>query len=76
MSIWRKSTYSFSNGNCVEAAGEFRKSSYSHANGSCVEVAAPGAVLVRDSKLGDASPVLSFTRKEWGALLAAVRRAG
>lgn len=33
---WRKSSYSFSNGNCVEAAS-FRKSSHSMNHGDCVE---------------------------------------
>jgi hypothetical protein len=34
----------------------------------CVEVASAGAeVLIRDSKLGDASPVLTFTESEWRA---------
>lgn len=37
-------------------------------SGSCVEVAQDGdTVLIRDSKLGDDSPVLTFTREEWGA---------
>lgn len=35
---WRKSSYSGSNGNCVEVA-TWRKSSYSGNNGNCVEVA-------------------------------------
>ncbi len=37
MNEWRKSSYSFSNGNCVEAAGRWRKSSHSMSNGHCVE---------------------------------------
>jgi hypothetical protein len=37
--LWRKSSYSGSNGNCVEVAA-WRKSSYSGSNGNCVEVAA------------------------------------
>lgn len=38
--------------------------------GHCVEVApAGGRVLLRDSKLGDASPVIEFTRAEWAAFL-------
>ena len=42
--MWRKSTYSFSNGNCVEVAD---------------------GGLIRDSRLGEASPVLSFTPQAW-----------
>jgi hypothetical protein len=42
---------------------------------ACVEVAdlAAGGQAVRDSKLGDASPVLSFTTAQLSALAAAVR---
>jgi len=45
----------------------WRKSTHSHDNG-CVEVAAIGdSIGVRDSKLGDNSPVLTFTRAEIAA---------
>ena len=49
----------------------FRKSTYSNDNG-CVELAdfGDGIVGVRDSKLGDSSPVLRFTRAEVAAWLA------
>jgi hypothetical protein len=49
----------------------WRKSTFSN-NGSCVELADLGAgiVGVRDSKLGDSSPVLHFTRTEIAAWLA------
>lgn len=41
--------------------------------GSCVEVApADDAVLLRDGKLGDASPVLTIGRADWTEFLAAV----
>lgn len=47
----------------------WRKSSYSVDN-NCVEIADAGPqVVVRDSKLGDASPVLHFTRAEFAAWL-------
>jgi hypothetical protein len=54
----------------------FRKSSYSADNG-CVELAdlGEGIVGVRDSKLGDASPVLRFTRSEVAAWLAGTKAA-
>jgi hypothetical protein len=38
MNNWRKSSHSFSNGNCAEVAA-WRKSTASYANGSCVEAA-------------------------------------
>lgn len=46
------------------------KSTKSGSEGSCVEVDAtslPGTVRVRDSKLGDTSPVLDFNGEEWEA---------
>ena len=51
----------------------FRKSSFS-AQGGCVEIAfaATGEVLVRDSKMADGGPVLTFNEKEWRAFTTAV----
>lgn len=69
MLTWHKSSYSGYNGDCVEVA--WRKSSHS-ANGNCVEVAAPGQVLVRDSKNPE-GPVLSFTPDEWRTFLRKAR---
>jgi uncharacterized protein DUF397 len=53
----------------------WRKSTYSNSQAACVEVAdlAAGGQAVRDSKLGDASPVLWFGTAELSALAAAVR---
>jgi len=59
--VWRKSTYSFSNGNCVEVA-------------SAPSLDTPEMVLVRDSKDPD-GPRLSFNRREWATFTAAVRQA-
>jgi hypothetical protein len=40
----------------------------------CVEVAVlPGHRLVRDSKLGDASPILAVSPDEWSAFTAVVK---
>jgi hypothetical protein len=65
---WRTSSYSGSNGNCVEVAADpgWRKSSHSGTNGNCVEVAAdPGArVLLRDTK-DRKGPVLAFRPGAW-----------
>ncbi|MEU5848313.1 DUF397 domain-containing protein [Saccharopolyspora shandongensis] len=81
---WRKSSYSSGNNNCVEiaelrdASAVWRKSSYSgNDGGNCVEVgAAPGARGVRDSKLGESSPVLAFSRDAWASFLGKVKAGG
>jgi hypothetical protein len=66
--IWRKSSFSASNGDCVEVG--WRKSSVSSANGDCVEVAVVAhRVAVRDSK-NIAGPVLAFGERPWRAFLA------
>jgi hypothetical protein len=74
--VWRKSSYSASNGgDCVEVAEVWRKSSYSGGNGgNCVEVAAalPAAVAVRDSKDPD-GPKLIFTPADWTAFTKTIR---
>ena len=56
----------------------WRKSSHSFSNGNCIEVGDAAAVVVgvRDSKLGDASPVLAFTGEAWTRFTAAVRDRG
>jgi hypothetical protein len=53
----------------------WRKSKHSGDNGGCVELnfTVPGWVGVRDSKLGDASPVLVFTAKNLNAMLAEMK---
>ena len=68
---WVKASMCGDNGSYVEVA--FTRSSYCASN-SCVEVArTPEAVMVRDSKLGDASPVLSFDVAAWRAFVRGVR---
>ncbi|PWI46083.1 DUF397 domain-containing protein [Streptomyces sp. ICBB 8177] len=69
--VWRKSSYSGSNGDqCVEVALEWRKSKYSgNQRGECVEVAVcPSAVHVRDSKDPD-GPALTFDPVRWSAFV-------
>lgn len=69
---WRKSSYSASNGDCVEVG--WRKSSYSASNGGCVEVGwpEPAGVAVRDSKQQSAGPTLAFDTSAWRRFLTQV----
>jgi hypothetical protein len=54
----------------------WRKSSKS-GNGGCVEAGQrDGRVLIRDSKLGDTSPVLAVTPAAWDNMLASIRASG
>jgi Domain of unknown function (DUF397) len=65
--VWQKSSYSGTNGGCVEVG--WRTSSYSVVNGGCVQVApAPGRVLVRDSK-DPQGPALAVPTPVWRAFL-------
>lgn len=68
--VWRTSSYSATNGGCVEVG--WRTSSYSGNGSACVEVAtAPDRVLVRDSK-DPGGPVLAVTPAAWRTFLATV----
>jgi hypothetical protein len=66
--IWRKSSRSNGQANCVEVA--WRKSSRSNATqANCVEVARSAeAVAVRDSK-NTSGPVLTFPVNGWATFL-------
>lgn len=56
------------------AGARWFTSSYSAGDAQCVEVAfLPGHRLVRDSKLGDASPVLAVSPAEWSVFTAVVK---
>ena len=70
--VWRTSSYSVGDGNCVEVG--WRTSSHSGGNGACVKVAvAPDTVLVRDSKDRD-GPALTVPTPAWQALLRTLTR--
>ncbi len=80
---WRKSSRSSGdpNSNCVEArVSSWRKSSRSsgQTNSECVEARAVAADFqVRDSKLGDTSPVFDLKADDFtGLLRSAVRKTG
>ena len=70
--VFRSSSKCVNDG-CVEVSGQFHKSSFSGGDG-CVETAVSDAhVFVRDSKQGNASPILKFTPDEWNAFIAGVK---
>ncbi|SDL33733.1 protein of unknown function [Glycomyces sambucus] len=76
---WRKSTRSTgtNNSNCVECRQTWRKSSRSSgtSNSNCVEARhTPGAFQVRDSKLGEASPIFDLAAGDFASLLTAAGR--
>jgi hypothetical protein len=71
---WRKSSHSYSEGNCVEVAGDWRKSSHSMHN-ECAEVATlpAGTVAVRDTTDRE-GPALRFSAEAWRAFCERVQR--
>jgi len=74
--VWRKSSYSGTQGECVEVAflaADWRKSSYSGADSECVEVAFDTDVVgVRDSK-NPTGGVLVLPAAAWHGFLTARR---
>ncbi|WP_190822056.1 DUF397 domain-containing protein [Saccharopolyspora pogona] len=58
-----------------DLAPQWRKSSRSNGAGQCVEVAQnlPGVALIRDSKLGDGSPVLALAPAQFTAFTRLVK---
>lgn len=76
--VWRKSSYTQSNGECVEIAfpdADWRKSTRSQGDGACVQVALkPSCAGIRDSKQPDGGVVLTGF-SAWDAFRRAVKRA-
>jgi len=89
MTRWRKSSHSFSNGNCTEVTA-WRKSSASMGNGACAEVGAwrtsshsgtgnctevgqDGAVVGVRDSQDPGGPVLVFGPVAWVAFLEGLR---
>lgn len=53
----------------------WKKSTRSGSQGNCVELRLGGdAVQVRDSKLGDASPIFDLTSADYSLLLGSLKR--
>ena len=89
MNGWRKSSHSFSNGNCAEVTAwrkssaskegncaevtAWRKSTHSSSNGDCVDFRQDGTVVGVRDSQDPGGPVLAFDAAAWGAFLAAVR---
>lgn len=70
---WKKASRSSNNGgNCLEA--RWKKSSRSGNNGAqCVEVRGLTSIVqVRDTKLGEGSPILDASPADWRGFLTAV----
>jgi Domain of unknown function (DUF397) len=74
--VWRKSSFTQSNGECVEISfpdADWRTSSRSQSNGACVEVALrPSVAGIRDSK-DPGGGVLLTGFPAWDAFLHRVR---
>ncbi|WP_405871692.1 MULTISPECIES: DUF397 domain-containing protein [unclassified Streptomyces] len=70
--VWFKSSYSGSEGECVELALEWTKSSYSDGEGECLEIAPTSTTIhIRDSKnpKDHGGATLQVTPTTWSAFL-------
>lgn len=77
MRVWRKASASIGMSNCVEVARpEWRKAAASGSSSGCVEVRGwyrQATIGVRDSKLGDSSPVLEVGAESFAAFIGAAK---
>jgi hypothetical protein len=74
---WQKSSRSGSQGDCVELrlGPDWQKSSHSAAQTDCVELRQRADVVqVRDSKLGDASPILGLDATSYASVIKHLKR--
>jgi Domain of unknown function (DUF397) len=80
---WRKSSYSGTNGDCVEVGSDgailvrdteaWRKSTHSGTNGDCIETATgQGVILVRDTKNRDGG-ALAFGADAWASFVTSLQ---
>ncbi|WP_328440055.1 DUF397 domain-containing protein [Streptomyces sp. NBC_00444] len=70
--VWFKSSFSGSEGECVEVALRWSKSSRSDGEGECVEIAlTPTTIHIRDSKTPTtpATPTVQVTPTTWTTFL-------
>ncbi len=72
MNGWRKSTYSYANGNCVKVGWQKAQASNGHSQNAETGAGACGTVHVRDSK-DPGGRVLAFTRAGWDAFIKGVK---
>ncbi|MCH0562033.1 DUF397 domain-containing protein [Streptomyces sp. MUM 2J] len=74
--VWFKSSYSDSEGECVDIALEWSKSSHSGSEGECLEIALSRTALhIRDSKTPTARTI-AVSPAAWSAFLPRVRATG
>lgn len=76
--VFRKSSFSADNGNCVEVAlnldDDWVKSSFSSFDGNCLQIRRRFlTVAVRDSKAGDDGDVLHFSPAAWREFVDSVK---
>jgi hypothetical protein len=70
--VWRKSSYSGGQSNCVEVALNWRKSSYSGGQSDCVEVKLDHSVGIRDTKAREQGHLV-VSPAAWAAAVSVLR---